>query len=115
MGAIDMLNLPSDIRIFVATSPCDMRKQHSGLRGLVQQITGEEPGLGCLYVFWNARRDLMKVLFRDKHGACLLAKRLDKGAFKIVTKSASSMDTVEITHKEMVTLLQNLHFDATSR
>jgi transposase len=55
-----------------------------GLAALVQQGMGREPRSGDMYVFCNRRRDMLKVLFFDRQGYCLLAKRMDKGTFKLV-------------------------------
>jgi len=103
-----MLSLPPQTRIFISGTPCDMRKQHSGLAALVRRGTGNDPRAGMLYVFWNQRRDLVKVLFRDAHGYCLLAKRLDRDTFKIRVSGPPSDRPIEISTSDLASLLQNL-------
>jgi transposase len=78
-----MIGLPPSVKIFVRIAPCDMRKQMDGLAALVQQGMEREPRSGDMYVFCNRRRDMLKVLFFDQQGYCLLAKRMDKGTFKL--------------------------------
>ena len=39
-----MLKLPSTVRVFLATAPCDMRKQFDGLATLVRQGVRHEAG-----------------------------------------------------------------------
>jgi len=51
-----MLRLPESVRIFVASSPTDMRKQADGLSALVKGVLGEEPRSGHLFVFFNRTR-----------------------------------------------------------
>lgn len=59
------------------------------MRGSFDALAGEarrlalDPQDGHLYVFLNVRRTLMKVLFFDRSGWCILAKRLEQGTFQI--------------------------------
>lgn len=77
-----MLTLPTNTKIFFSADPCDMRKQLDGLAALVHQGMQREPRNGDMYIFCNRRRDMVKVLFYDQQGLCLLVKRMDKGTFK---------------------------------
>lgn len=77
-----MLTLPSALRVFLATEPVDMRGSFDALAGAVRRLS-LDPQDGHLYVFTNARRTLMKVLFFDRSGWCVLAKRLEQGTFQI--------------------------------
>lgn len=58
-----MLNLPSNVRVFISMLPCDFRKQIDGLSALVRENLLREPRSGDMYVFRNRRRDMLKVLF----------------------------------------------------
>jgi len=40
------------------------------------------PSEGGLFVFVNKRGNQVRVLFRDRHGCCVLGKRLDRGRFR---------------------------------
>jgi len=53
-----VLKLPEGVRIWVATQPCDMRKQADGLSALVQGSLGQQPKSGHLFVFFSRRRDV---------------------------------------------------------
>lgn len=77
-----MLTLPSSVRVFIATQPVDMRGSFDALAGQVRRLA-LDPQDGHLYVFTNAKRTLMKVLFFDRSGWCILAKRLEQGSFAI--------------------------------
>jgi len=103
-----MFKMPAGTRIFIATEPCDMRKQHSGLAAVVRASSGASPAHGRLYIFWNRRRDMLKVLFRDAHGYCLLAKRLDTGAIKIAMDAGSERSSIEIDQRMFAELMSNL-------
>ncbi len=78
-----MLKLPEGVRIWVATAPCDMRKQADGLSALVQGSLGQQPKSGHLFVFFSRRRDLVRILFWDATGYCTVSKRLEAGRFRV--------------------------------
>jgi len=58
-----------------------MRKSFDGLYGLVRGM-GCDPESGHLYLFSNARRDRMKVLFFDGSGLWVCAKRMQGGRLR---------------------------------
>jgi len=106
-----MLNLPPTVRVYLATFPCDMRKQFDGLSTLVREGMAHDPRSGDLYVFRNRRGDMLKALFFDQQGYCLLAKRLCRGRFRIVFDDASdSQPAVEMTAGEFGLLMTELSF-----
>lgn len=82
-----MLTLPSSVRVFLAVEPVDMRGSFDALGGRVRGL-GLDPQDGHLYVFVNRRRQLMKVLFFDRSGWCVLAKRLEVGTFRLPVVAA---------------------------
>ena len=58
-----------------------MRKRFEGLAGLVRAQLGEEPLSGHLFVFSNAARTRVKILFWDESGLWVCGKRLERGRF----------------------------------
>jgi transposase len=60
-----------------------MRKQVNGLVALVQGVLGEDPLSSCLYVFFNRRANLMKLVTWDRTGYCLFSKKLEQGRFRL--------------------------------
>jgi len=77
-----MFMLP-DVKVFIATGPTDMRKSFDGLATLVQQGLNKEVFSGDLFVFFNRKSDRVKVLYWDRNGYCIWAKRLEKGLFRL--------------------------------
>ena len=77
-----MLSFPPAIRIFVCTTPTDMRRQFDGLSALVSHALGMDPLSGDYFVFLNRTRTLCKILCWDRDGYLLLAKRLERGRFQ---------------------------------
>lgn len=100
-----MIGGSGSVRVFVYVGVCDMRKQMHGLSVLVREELGRDPQGGDLFVFRNRRRDMIKVLFFDQGGYCLLAKRLERGTF--VVELSESGAAVEVSERELAELLAN--------
>jgi transposase len=65
------------------------------LLGVAQKTFDQDPLSGHLFLFFNRKRDRIKILFWDVHGFCIWYKRLEVGAFELpvaqkVTKASSS-------------------------
>ena len=69
------------IRVQLYGAPVDMRKSFDGLSALVKHGMGHDPLSGQLFVFVNRRASQMKVLYFDRSGYCVWAKRLEAGRF----------------------------------
>lgn len=76
-----MLSFPGNLKVFVAVEPCDMRKSFNGLHDAVDAKPLEDPKSGSIFAFTNKRRSLLKILYWDRSGLWVLAKRLEKGTF----------------------------------
>ena len=78
-----MLSFPHTVRIFLHTDAVDLRKSFDGLSGPVSQVFPEEDLLsGHLFLFFNGRRDRIKVLHWDADGLVIWYKRLEVGSFQ---------------------------------
>jgi transposase len=69
------------IRVFVYGLPVDMRKSFDGLYALTRDGLGQNPLSGGLYAFINRRGTQIKILYFDRTGLCVWAKRLEAGRF----------------------------------
>lgn len=67
------------VRVWVYGQPADMRKSYDGLYALVRNAMRQDPLSGALYVFINRRGTQTKVLYWDRTGFCVWAKRLEQG------------------------------------
>jgi transposase len=76
-----MFGLGAATRIYLAAGATDMRKGFEGLYGLVRDRLQCEPLSGHIFVFSNAPRNRLKLLFWDGSGLWVCAKRLEKGRF----------------------------------
>jgi len=76
-----MLNWSSGTRVFVATTPVDLRASYNKLFALTESVLKEDPMSGHWFVFTNLGRNRVKVLFWDGSGLWVCAKRLEQGRF----------------------------------
>ena len=82
--------LPPSVRIFVCTEPQDMRRSFDRLALVTKELLGEDPQSGALYVFVSKRATRAKVLWWDRNGYCLLAKRLHRALFRMPAGDGNS-------------------------
>jgi transposase len=91
-----MPTLPHGVRVMLCTRPTDMRKSFDGLIAATRAMIGEDPLSGHLFVFVNRKANLAKVLYWQRGGYCLWAKRLEQGRFASVrqdTRAVAMTDT----------------------
>jgi transposase len=100
-----VINLPSSVRIYLAVQPADMRRGFDGLAAMTTSILGQDPLSGHLFVFRNRRGDRLKILYWDRDGLAIWAKRLERGSFNF---PAPSGDRVEVTPAEMAAILEGI-------
>ena len=90
-----MLTLPSSVRIFIYTQPADMRCGFNKLSMFANNMMGQDPFSGHLFVYFNKRGDKCKILFWDRTGFCIWYKRLEEGSFECIgnpSKTTSPKD-----------------------
>ena len=100
--------IPAGVQVFVALEPVDMRFGFDRLSGMVRERMGYEPRCGALFVFVGRRRQMVKVLFADATGICVLSKRLDQGAFSLPASPSADVTHVEIDDATLDALLDGL-------
>jgi len=101
-------------RIFVATTPADMRRSFNGLSELVRMELGENPLSGHLFIFSNKRHTLLKILVWDSGGYWVCGKRLEAGTFSWPAPQPGETK-VRVSAEELAMLLGGLDWTATRR
>jgi transposase len=106
------LAVPGGTRVWLAAGVTDMRRGFGGLSGLVQNALNENPLSGHVFVFRGRRGDMIKLIWWDGDGACLLSKRLERGRF-IWPKAESG--SVSLTPAQLSMLLEGIDWRAPIR
>ena len=101
-------------RIYLAAGATDMRKGFEGLFGLVRDRLLCDPLSGHVFIFANAQRNRLKLLFWDGSGLWICAKRLERGCFRWPEAKAGEVKIV-LTHEELGLLLGGIDLAQTQR
>jgi transposase len=109
-----MLNLPSNVRIYLCATPTDMRKSFDGLHSLVQQVFQLDLLEGHLFLFVNRRGDRLKILWWDRDGLALFYKRLEAGTYQL-PEVAEDAQGVEIDVTQLAMLLSGIDLHSAKR
>ena len=110
-----MLSLPPSVRLFVARGVTDMRKSFDTLAALVIEVIEQDPQSGHLFLFVNRRRDRLKVLWWDRSGYCLLAKRLEHGQFRVFDRAHGNAGSFEMSASELALILEGIDLRGAKR
>ena len=108
-----MLSIPESARIFVARHAVDFRRQFDGLCAIAREQFDLDPFSGHVFVFFNKRRDRMKILVWQHTGFWLFYRRLEKGAFGPLFTAYDASECVEVEARRLRLLLDGIDLDAT--
>jgi transposase len=75
----------------------------------------QEPTSGHLFVFRNRRGNQVRVLFWDRTGYCIVAKRLARGTFCFGWPIPEGATHVEVDAAELGLMLEGIELDAVKR
>ena len=101
-------------RIYLAAGATDMRKSFEGLYGLVRDRLLCDPLSGHVFLFCNAQRNRLKLLFWDGSGLWVCAKRLEKGRFRW-PEAESRQAKIVLSHEELALLLGGIDLAGSRR
>jgi len=117
-----MLKLPSlgeldnglGVRVYLCTSPADMRKGFDSLAALVRDHLKHDPLSGYLFLFVGRGKDRIKILYWDSDGFAVWYKRLEEGTFRLpAAKHAGA--SVELKASELAMLLAGIDLTSIRR
>lgn len=109
-----MIHLPASVRVYLCTGPCDMRRSFDGLHALVTDNMRMDAFAGHLFVFSNKRRDRVKILYWDRDGFAVWAKRLEEGTYAMPFTDTDERRR-EITAHELGALLSGIDLSQAKR
>jgi transposase len=91
-----------------------MRKSFDGLHALVTDSLKLDAFAGHLFVFANRRRDRVKILYWDRDGFAVWAKRLEQGTYAMPFQEGEPPRR-EITAQELGALLSGIDLSQAKR
>jgi transposase len=109
-----MMYLPASVRVYLCLTPCDMRRSFDGLHALVTSTLELDAFAGHLFVFSNRRRDRVKILYWDRDGFAVWAKRLEEGTYAMPFGKEKEVRR-EITAEELGALLSGIDLSQAKR
>ena len=104
-----MIAVPPGVRVYLACGTADMRRGMAGLAMQVQQVLSQNPLDGAVFAFPGRSGGLIKLLWHDGIGLCLLTKRLERGHF---IWPMTSTGTISLTTAQLATLLEGCEWRA---
>jgi transposase len=113
-----MLMATSSLRVFAYRGPTDMRKSFSGLVGLVELELGQQVESGHLFLFFNRRRDRVKVLYFVGDGLVIFYRQLERGTFETPAALAAEQDPsggVELRLSDLTLILEGIELSSVKR
>jgi transposase len=108
-----MMLWPASVRVYLCLTACDMRRSFDGLHALVRDHLKLDVFAGHLYVFANKRRDRVKILYWDRDGLAVWAKRLEEGTYAMPHGEATAPR--ELTAAELGALLSGIDLSTARR
>jgi transposase len=117
-----MLRLPSlgeldrgmAAKIYLCTSPTDMRRGFDRLAAMVKDFLGHDPLSGHLFLFLSRTKDRLKLLYWDADGFALWYKRLEEGTFRLPRVSSRDA-SVELKASELAMMLEGIDLRSIKR
>lgn len=116
-----MLSILPTTRVYAYLKPADMRKSFPGLVGIVEQELGRQVEAGGLFLFFNRRRNSVKVLFFTGDGLAIFYRRLERGTFELpqaaarASAGAANSAGVEIKLSELALILEGIELTSVKR
>jgi transposase len=109
-----MIHPPASVRVYLCTAPCDMRRSFDGWQALAGSVLQLDAFAGHLFVFANRRRDRVKILYWDRDGFAVWAKRLEEGTYAMPFGEENEHRR-EITAQELGALLSGIDLSDAKR
>ena len=92
-----------------------MRKGFDGLCAVVIDTVDHDPQSGHLFLFFNKRRDRVKILLWESSGYWLLYKRIEHGRFNLFDQASDHGDRFEISPSDLALILDGIDLRGSRR
>lgn len=102
-----ILSFSKNIKYYVYRHSTDMRKGFDSLCGMVNNEFLMSPVSGDVFIFFNQRRDRVKLLHWQGDGFVIFYKRLEKGTFEIPLKN-TTLNNIEIEAQTLQLIMEGI-------
>lgn len=109
-----MLTVSAAYRYHLYRSATDMRNGFDGLSGLVSREFLLDPLNGDVFIFFNRRRNRIKLLHWQGDGFAIYYKRLEKGTYEIPPARAEQR-SIEIGSQQFMLLLEGISLQSVKK
>jgi hypothetical protein len=100
-----------------------MRKSFDGLCGIIEAQLGQRVESGHLFLFFNRRRDRVKVMYFAGDGIVILYKKLEAGTFEAPRgwrdvqeeNSSSTPQGIEMCASDLALILEGIDLSSVKR
>ena len=106
-----MLLLPRSTKIYMGRAPVNMSKSFNGLTNEVREVLRKDPLSGHIFLFFNRRRTMVKLILWTRGGFTIVAKRLERGTFSLPKTGDGAAHCVELDIHELAFLLEGVSLE----
>lgn len=104
-----MIAFAPQVRVFVCRATVDLRKSFHGLVAIIESALEQDPLSGSLFVFFNRRRDRIKILYWGQVGYCIWYQQLQKGTYQLpLWDDADDQAAREVTRAQLSLILDGI-------
>jgi len=107
--------MPPGVKVFIAAEPVDLRASFYRLAAQVRGTLSADPQSGHLYLFVGKGRNLVKILFWDRHGYCIFAKKLERGRFRLLDQIPEGVARHEVDFATLTLFLEGIELRGSRR
>lgn len=109
-----MLSLNGSYRYYLRRDYTDLRKGFDSLSGIVRDELGRNPLGGDIFIFFNRRRNQVKLLHWEGDGFAVYFKRLERGTYELPDLKSDSKQ-VELNAQSLMLILQGISLRSVKR
>jgi transposase len=109
-----MLALSDARRYFLYSADTNMRQSFDSLSGIVRNELHQDPLGGDIFIFFNRRRNQIKLLLWERDGFSIYYKRLEKGTYELPQMGADS-GSVKLQSHELLLILQGISLSSVKK
>lgn len=118
-----MLTFPTSLRVFASRKATDMRKSFHGLVGIIESELGQSVESGHLFLFFNRRRDRVKILYFTGDGLVIVYRMLERGTFETPRgwrdvreeDATSTSHAIEMRASDLALILEGIDLGSVKR